>query len=291
VTQPGTPLSGYPLDLRDVRRLRSAHLGPVGDLERVAGRVIARFTGAQVVLQDDGSADRMPDIRIEYPDRPPAFVEVVADIAPAYAAIARRVSDPSSTWESPRLTYAWALVVTATCHVNDLAPRVVELIAGLESSGYGADAGVLLLSSTEGPDCVELAKLGVLEAYAHKPCEHQAGSIRLIAEGIEGPYDTDWRAVGAWINEVLASAGLDDVRRKLAATAAVERHVFLGVTFSSPGVVFFALERGKSLPPPPTLPTEITHIWLMRATSPGGRCLHWSPSEGWSDVEQRWATA
>ena len=110
-----------------MRRVRSARLGPVGDLEGVAGRVIARFTGAQVVLQDDGSADRMPDIRIEYPDRPPAFVEVVADIAPAYAEIARRVADPSSTWESPRLRHAWTLVVTPSCHLDDLEPRAVEL--------------------------------------------------------------------------------------------------------------------------------------------------------------------
>lgn len=290
MTQAGTPLSGYPLDLRDARRQRSARAGPVGDLEYVAGRVIARYTGARVVLQDDGSVDRMPDIRIEYPDRPPAFVEVVADIDPGYAATARRVADPSSAWESSRLTHSWTLVVSATCHVDDLAPRAVELVAGLESSGYGAGSGILSISSTAEPDCADLAGLGVVEAYAHEPGEDEAGSIRLLAEGIEGPYDTDWDAVGAWINEVLASARLEDVRRKLTATAAAERHVFLGVTFSSPGEVFFALARGKSLPPPPTLPSEVTHVWLMRATSPGGRCLHWSPSEGWSDVERHWTT-
>ncbi len=253
--------------------------------------MIARYTGAQVVLQDDGSVEGMPDIRIDYPDRPPAFVEVVADIDPGYAAIAGRVADPSSAWESTRLTHSWTLVVSATCRVDDLAPRAVELLAGLESSGYGAGSGILSVLSTADPNCADLARLGVVEAYARKPGEDEAGSIRLLAEGIEAPYDTDFDAVGAWINEVLASARLEDVRLKLAATAAAERHVFLGVTFSSPGEVFFALARGKSLLPPPTLPAEVTHLWIMRATSPGGRCLHWSPSEGWSDVEHRWTTA
>jgi hypothetical protein len=216
VNQPGTPLSSYPLDLRVARRQRSAHLGPVGDLlERVAGRVIARFTGTRVVLQDDGSADRMPDIRIEYPDRPPAFVEVTSDIEPAYAAITRRVAHPNSTWRSHRLACAWTLVVTASFHVDDLARRAVELIAGLESSGYGADSGVLLLSDMRGPDCTALARLGVLEAYAHKPSEHAPGSIRLIAEGIEGPYDTDWDAVGAWINALLASTNQPSISSKI----------------------------------------------------------------------------
>lgn len=37
VTQPGVPHSGYPLDLRDVRRVRSTHSGPVGDLQSAPG--------------------------------------------------------------------------------------------------------------------------------------------------------------------------------------------------------------------------------------------------------------
>jgi len=40
-----------------------------------------------VVIQDDGSRPAMPDIRIDYADKPPAYVEVVVDIDPYYAAM------------------------------------------------------------------------------------------------------------------------------------------------------------------------------------------------------------
>ena len=291
MAEPGTRMSGYPLDLRDPRRRQSAQSGPVGDLEGLAGRILARYTGESVVIQDDGSKDRMPDIRIDYTDRPSAFVEVVSHIDRAYAAIARRVVDPKSTWISRDLTYAWVLTVSKECRLDALAPRIVELVAALEASGFGRASGILDLSSPTTQSISALHDLGVLDAWSHSGTEGNLGSIRLTAEGVEGPYDTDWEAVGVWIENVLASPALNDVRSKLAKTGAEARHVFLGVTFSSPGEVFFALERGKVLPPPPTLPREISHLWIMRASSPGGRCLHWSPDEGWIDVQHRWRTA
>jgi hypothetical protein len=291
MAEPGTRMSGYPFDRRDPRRRRSALSGPVGDLEGMAGRILARYTGETVVIQDDGSQDRMPDIRIDYPDRSSAFVEVVSDIDPAYAAVARRIVDPKSTWTSRDLSYGWVLTVTRDCHLDALAPRVIELVAALETSGLGPASGILHRPAPTTHATSALYDLGVLDAWSHRAIDGEAGSIRLVAEGIEGPYDTNWHAVGAWIDNALASPGLGDVRSKLAATGADERHVFLGVTFSSPGEVFFALEQGKGFPPPPTLPTEITHLWIMRATSPGGRCLHWAPIEGWIDVQNRWRTA
>jgi hypothetical protein len=124
MAEPGTRMSGYPLDRRDPRRRQSAQSGPVGDLEGLAGRILARYTGESVVIQDDGSKDRMPDIRIDYMDRPSAFVEVVSHIDRAYAAIARRVVDPKSTWTSRDLTYAWVLTVSKECHLDALAPRI-----------------------------------------------------------------------------------------------------------------------------------------------------------------------
>jgi hypothetical protein len=264
--------------------------GPVGDLEGVAGLIIARYTGASVVIQDDGSQDRMPDIRIDYPDRFSAYVEVVSDIDRSYAALVRRVADPRSNWTSRNLSYAWVLTVSTDCRVDALEPRVIELVAALEASGLGPASGILDLSTPLTHPVAELHDMGVVDARSHGAVKGELGSIRLVAEGIESPYSTNWQLVGAWIEDMLASPDLDDVRKKLAATGAEERHVFLGVTFSSPGEVFFALQRGKGLPLPTTLPSEITHLWLMRATSPGGRCLHWTPNEGWIDVQARWRT-
>jgi hypothetical protein len=57
---------------------------PAGDLGDIAARIIASTTRQHVEVQDDGSRDAMPDLRIEYPHRPPGFAEVVADMDPAY---------------------------------------------------------------------------------------------------------------------------------------------------------------------------------------------------------------
>jgi hypothetical protein len=284
MAEPGTTMSGYPLDRRDPRRQRSAQSGPVGDLEGLAGRIIARYTGESVVLQDDGSQDRMPDIRIDYTDRPSAYVEVVADIDPAYAATARHVAEPKSAWESPNLTRAWVLTVSKNCHIDALSAHIIDLVVALETSGAGPAIDILDLLLLKTPAASALSRMGVIDAWSHTPRAGEHGSIRLVTEGIEGPYNTDWDAVRAWLESTLASPHLADVRAKLAATGASARHVFLGVTYTSPGEVFFALERGKSFPPPLRLPNEITHLWIARATSPGGRCLHWAPDDGWIDA-------
>jgi hypothetical protein len=77
-----------------------------------------------------------------------------------------------------------------------------------------------------------------------------------------------WEPVVEWISNVLASPRLDDVRSKLARTGADERHAFLGVTFTSPGKVFFALDLKKqTLPPdPPRLP-DPNNLRLVRTRS------------------------
>ena len=60
--------------------------GPVGDFEGMAARVVARLTGERVVIQDDGSKPAMPDIRVDYDDKPAAYVEAVVDADPGVGA-------------------------------------------------------------------------------------------------------------------------------------------------------------------------------------------------------------
>lgn len=64
----------------------------------------------------------------------------------------------------------------------------------------------------------------------------------------------------------------------------------LGVSYSSPGEVFFALAIDERTLPSeaPALPAEITHLWLMNPS--GDRCIAWFPDRGWFDVARNWAT-
>jgi hypothetical protein len=93
----------------------------------------------------------------------------------------------------------------------------------------------------------------------------------------------------AWVETTLASDELADVRAKLAATGCNERHVFVGLTYGSPGEVFFALDQAElSLPTEiPLLPKEVTHVWMMRSP-PTGRCIALFPGEEWIDVMEHW---
>jgi hypothetical protein len=232
----------------------------------------------------------MPDIRIERPSRSADFVEIVADIDTRYAATWKRVFEPPSTRTSERLVLAWTLVVAASCRIDDLQQHDEELLAQMEASGYVGSQRVAVLADAESAPERELSRLGAIEAYARPTASDESAHIRLLAEGIEGPFDTDWASVTRWLEDYLASPATADVRKKLVDTGASERHVFIGITYTSPGEVFFSLERGKGLPLRPKLPPEITHVWLMRATSPGGRCLHWSPTDGWRDVVKHWRT-
>ena len=48
-------------------------------MEWNAAHVVARVTGERVILQDDGSQMRMPDIRIEHASGDVAYIEVWTD--------------------------------------------------------------------------------------------------------------------------------------------------------------------------------------------------------------------
>ena len=53
---------GYPIDLRGEPIAGRDATGPYGDVEYQAARILARSTGAQVVLQDDNAHVRTPDL-------------------------------------------------------------------------------------------------------------------------------------------------------------------------------------------------------------------------------------
>ncbi|MGH9891533.1 MAG: hypothetical protein ACREA0_06025, partial [bacterium] len=119
----------------------------------------------------------------------------------------------------------------------------------------------------------------------------QHGVVRMYPAGVVGPSVMQWEPLIEWIAQTVSSPRLADVQTKLARTEADERHAVLGVTFTSPGDVFFALSiEEQTLPSePPGLPRGITHLWLMNASSPG-RCIAWFPDRGWLDVRWHWAT-
>jgi hypothetical protein len=138
----------------------------------------------------------------------------------------------------------------------------------------------------------QLAGMGATVEGPATPHPGHTGGIHLVPNGVTGSAHPVWPSFMDWIETFLASDKAADVRSKLAATHAPERHAFVGASFTTNGDAFFALdEEGRPELPPrdPNLPSEITHLWVW--TTPAiGRCLAWSPDTGWIDVSDHWAT-
>jgi hypothetical protein len=252
----------------EAQRLRNFE-SYIGDVERNAAQIVALVTGGQVTLQDDGSQDSMPDLRIDYPDTPPAYAEVTVDINQNYAEMAAQVfrySPFPADWR-------WRV------HIDVPSPRLKELRCRLPE---------LLGHLHERPSdevMQQLTGMGLSVYGPYPPGPNCPAGIHVRAEGVTG--SASWETFLRWIKEFLSSERTRDVRRKLAATRASERHAFIATSFTSPGDAYFALSTSTrpALPPcDPGLPPEITHLWTWSA-QPHNRCLAWFPGAGWIDVK------
>ena len=224
---------GYPIDLRPSDRRTHRAEGPTGDFEWMAARIVARLTGEKVVIQDDGSKPGMPDIRIDYTARPPAYVEAVVDIDTAYA-------KREAAWRKPpRLIpddQVWHVRVPDLPNRKQLSRDLRPLIRDLRG--------------LPGPHVAVPVRPGVSITGPFEPTTTQPGGVYLYVppgSGVTGSPIAAWPVFLDWINSFLASGSAADIRSKLAATGAAERHAFVGASFTTPGDAYFALARVSGL--------------------------------------------
>jgi hypothetical protein len=281
-------------DKRSDEARRRAAAQPGGDFELIAGNVVRRRTGADVTLQDDGRANSLPDLLIDYPDGRRAFGEVTTTSDPTYtrtfAELTINGSYPRRV-ERPDLARVWTVIIAGEADVRPLladAPRLLQLLG--DSEGLLEDLRqfpALVRSSNAG--AVQLSGLGVLEAYSRELEEEEAGALVVMLEGISASRGPHWDALLQFVEAKLISSGWRDNREKLASSELPERHLFVEISFSPPGEPWFALARDRRDLPPraPALPPEITHLWLLTNS---GRCLAWWPDTGWQDVEWHWVS-
>ncbi len=180
-----------------------------------------------------------------------------------------------------------------SCRVGKLDQELPPLLAAMQTDGevFEIRARHEDLLRDPSPNVRRALALGIVGLASRPVGDGEHGAVKLVPQGIGGPVDVTWEVFLDWIRDVLSSPKTADVRRKLAATGAPERHVFLGASFTSPWGVFYALsDEHSSIPPlPPVLPEQVTHLWVINAQLPG-RCLVWFPKRGWLDAERHWAT-
>jgi len=283
---------GYPIDLRsDDMRMRDAR-SYEGDFEYMAARVVARLTGERVVIQDDNSVQGMADVRIEYADRPTAFVEIVSDVDPDYAQLNQLVFRDQQM-ATPSLGRIWYVTVSKSARLKSLKPALEPFLRRLEDADVFLEIvqpdGSLARSSVE--ELRQLDDLGVVQLCSRPPQPDEEPKILLYPQGVGGPAKQDWLALITWLAEYLSAPGRADVRKKLEETGAVERHAFVGLPLGKEWSAFHSLhDQYGGLPDqPPVLPPEVTHVWVW--AQPFGRCIAWFPDRGWFDPRRHWATA
>lgn len=284
---------GYPDDLRSERNRRRDASSYVGDFEGAAARVVARLTGEYVVLQDDGSAHGMADLRIVYQDGRTAYGEVTLDIDEAYAALGSEVLKRQHRVAAPALGRIWWVTLAPRARVGRLERSLPLVLEKLEASGDTFEIVVFdqRLAQHDNADVQALAEAGVIQLASRIVRTSETPLIHIGVEGTGGLAELDWTFFGDYVASFLSDERRSDVRRKLAATGSGERHAFIGFSFSTPWPAYHALDEsyGDLPPEPPCLPAEITHLWVW--AYPLGRCIAWFPDLGWFDPRSRWATA
>lgn len=296
-------IPGCPIDERKPGQRSRAEQGYLGDVEWSAARVVARFTGERVFLQDDGSEPSMADMRIDRANGDHAFVEVWTDTDKATAATFNELLGPGlrlpAEWLDPRLTRVWHVRVSKYARFRSgrgrwqsLQKCLVPVLAEMEASGETFEfvaAGDKLVSLTS-PLVARLVKLGVCEVSSRPVGPHEQGLVRLSPPGIIGSSARSWKPLYDWLAATLDKPELDDNWKKLKSTGVRELHFMMGVTWSSPGDVYFALTGQRGVPSvAPRLPTGITNLWVFDAIG-FDRVLVWSAEDAWLDACHHWAT-
>jgi hypothetical protein len=297
------------VDERRPSDLARAQASYFGDVEFKVARVVARLTGARVVLQDDGSQDAMPDLRIEGQSGVVTCGEIWVDTdaadAQTMSELFRRQHRLPAELPAPELRRVWQVSVSKATRLKPakklraltpeqpsierhLQPLLVEMeLAGETFPVVATREDLVALDSLRANRLLDLGIVGV----ASRPTRPgEQGLVRLTPGPSVRPRELSWLQVTDWIGTSLVDPLLESHLTKLAATGLSERHFMMGVTTSSPLEIYWGLTDLPGVPcEAPRLPSSVTHLWLFDA-SRLRRVLVWLPDRGWLDAVEHWAT-
>ncbi|GAA3638163.1 hypothetical protein GCM10022223_66380 [Kineosporia mesophila] len=284
---------GYPRDRRSESQRQQAASSPFGDFEFVAGRVVARATGARVWIWDDNSQPKMPDLRIQYPHAPEldGYGEVVMAVNADHAALDRKLAGGGSLRRESSLQWGWFLTLSPKIRLDRDWKAIVASLAELERQGFDSPTFLPIDPETGSVELLALLDLGVTEIASAASNQALSGIVELFTPPWGGKVAPDWEGFQSWLANFLTSNTVANKREKLAATGTPQRHLFVGISSAMPWAVLHALDY-PSIGLPlfvPQLPDELTHLWLMGLPAPS-RCISWWPDRFWFDPQSRWAT-
>jgi hypothetical protein len=261
----------------------------VGEYEEDARRIISKVLGVPVIQNDHNVGRSVPDLYIDYPDRPRAYVEVTSDgVQGAWRALDRELHKRGYELKVAGLTYDWWVFPAVKGQIKKLWRGLPSLLRRLEQDGetfgHWRD-GTLKQRIQDSRFHHEIAQLGIDELVAGSVATGDA-VVRFAPPGAGGPAELDLDYFLEWCDNFLANPANEHNLQKLANTDASERHEFIVVNIVSDWAVQHVLSRDgyPRLPKTaPNLPHEVTHLWLLGAGCLD-RCIAWLPDRGgWID--------
>lgn len=253
--------------------------------ERWAASLMSAELGVPVVVHDDGRRESMYDLTIRYPGRSPGAGEVTTVTDGPSVALWKLINPPRERWCEPQLAGGWSVELAPTASAKLIKRRLPDILAKLES------AGIREARPRPRRDPLQLWDLGIrhlLQGATEFP-----GSIYPILdlppEQSGGAVADHTNALPQWMSSWISDPTRADNLRKLAASGADERHLFVIFRgFSgAPFQVADALMRDEAQPPDvdPDLPPEITHLWAVSLWNMG-HGFRWAPDTGWTRFDK-----
>ena len=243
--------------------------------ENFARSIVEKELDRATVINDDGSAPSMYDLRIGPPDQPDVAIECFGAV----------VSQFTETWNvgpakgplNLSLRNNWMVEVSPKAHIKTLKKHLEPILQELETRGLYK---LLVDYRLKWQDYTLFEKLSSLD-ITHAVCYEQPGSgkVELGLPGIGGPVDDSGNAIPNWISALLRVPAYQDVLSKLECSCATERHAFVIVGFAgAPWEVESYLTGDMNRIPNqiPDLPFPITAVWIVSQS--GRKGIRWDGS-------------
>ncbi len=265
------------VDNRWVRAPRAEELWAAGCLQAALPGVVVGHHDRNLGAQHDFDLSHAGDVTF-------GAVEVTAAADSAYVEL-WKIVDGNMPWQDSGLAGGWKVYVRPgrkARNIKSLRAKLPPALQALEHAGRTvlhrhAPAGDLLHEAMQ--------DLGVTWAY-QAPTDFP-GSIYVMPDLPADRASTFMAdtgdALAAWIDAVMADPDQAHNLRKLAASAAPEKHLFLlvpAIVTTAPMPVTDVLMRGITPTRPPTLPAAVTHLWVTSDWR-AGNGFRWDPTDGW----------
>jgi hypothetical protein len=209
-------------------------------------------------------------------------VEITAAADPEAISLWKLLNASGKRWIDQRLVGGWSVEVTPTARARAILRDLPDLLLDLER----IDVQCFSARDLPAPLRDRATALGITRASrlgTDFPGSIYPSVDQNALNGL-GFWDSPVASLPSWVGDFLTEPERADNLTKLMRSGVSRRHIFILVpTFSiAPASVVSVLLHNPAPTelPDPSLPSEVTDVWVASTWAPGGG-LRWSSVAGW----------